>query len=359
MDLLFYRYRHLTVLLVAIVAQLGLLAYQVRNDQDVRLIRVWSVTAITPVARVLDGARSGTSSFIDDYFLLLGTRQENKRLRTELDRVLLEAQQMRAQLDTAEKAEALALFQKESPLKTVPARVFANTTGANTSGVATTVFIDVGSTQGIRKGMAVITPDGIVGKVIDVHPITSMVLLMSDPSFAAGVVSQKNKVQGTLKGQGNDAPIVDFVQNEQQVDKDEWFYTSGDDFVFPRGLRVGTAAVVKNGLRVKDIQIRPSGFSSKVEAVLVITEGVHAPIPAAATEATPMSMQAPPETAPTEGPAQAAEVGPLATEADRVIDRLRAKQAPKAPPTPDPNATAPSSGTPAPSAPKAVAPPTR
>ncbi|MEI9812446.1 MAG: hypothetical protein WDO18_07105 [Acidobacteriota bacterium] len=42
MDLLFYRYRHLTVLLVVIVAQLGLLAFQVRNDQDVRLIRVWA-----------------------------------------------------------------------------------------------------------------------------------------------------------------------------------------------------------------------------------------------------------------------------------------------------------------------------
>jgi rod shape-determining protein MreC len=329
MDLLFYRYRHLTMLLVAIVAQLGLLAYQVRNDQDIRLIRVWSVTAVTPLARLLDGIRSGTSNFFDDYFLLVGVRQENKRLREQLDTALLDVQRTHAELDTAVRAEALALFQRESPMKTVPARVFMNTTGANTSGVSTTVFIDVGSTQGIRKGMAVITPEGIVGKVIEAYPFASTVLLMNDPGFAAGVISQKHHVQGTLKGQGSGTPIVDFVQNEQEVDQDEWFYTSGDDFVFPRGLRVGTAATVKNGLRRKDIRIRPSGFSNKVEAVLVVTEGVHAPIPEAAVVAAPISMQAPPVEELTEAAAQAAQTGPLATEADRVIDRLRAKQAPK------------------------------
>ena len=106
MDLLFYRYRHLTVLLVAIVAQLGLLAFQVRNDQDIRLIRVWSVSAVTPLARVLESARTGSSSFIDDYFLLVDVRQENKKLKSDLETTLLENQRMRAELETAQRAEA-------------------------------------------------------------------------------------------------------------------------------------------------------------------------------------------------------------------------------------------------------------
>src|SRR3569623_2195297 len=99
MDLLFYRYRHLTVLLVVIVAQLALLAFQVRNDQDVRLIRVWAVTADTPVARMLETVRGGSSNFIDDYVDLLGVRQENKRLKSELDKAQLDVQRMRAELE--------------------------------------------------------------------------------------------------------------------------------------------------------------------------------------------------------------------------------------------------------------------
>jgi rod shape-determining protein MreC len=335
MDLLLYRYRHLTVLLVVIVAQLGLLAFQVRNNQDVRLIRVWAVTAVSPLARVLEAGRSGSSNFIDDYFLLLNTREENKRLQANLNATLLENQRMRAELDTAQRAEALALFQKETPMKTVPARLFMNSTAMNSAGSASNVYVDVGSSQGIRKGMAVITPQGIAGKVTAVYPSTSMVLLVTDPLFAAGVISQKNRVQGTLRGQGNLA-IVDFIQNEQTVDQGEWFYTSGSDFIFPRGLRVGTAISVKPGLRRKDVQIKPSGFDGTPEQVLIVLEGAHAPIPeASASDA--ISLQAPPPAeVGTAQAAQAAENGPVSTDADRIMDRTRGKVPSALPPPPAP-----------------------
>jgi rod shape-determining protein MreC len=324
MDLLFYRYRHLTVLLVVIVAQLGLLAFQVRNDKDVRLIRVWAVTAVTPVARVLESVRGGSSTFIDDYLLLLDVRQENKRLKTSLDKAQLDVQRMKTDLETADRAHDLAVFQKNSQQKTVGAQVIMSTPG--NSGVISSVFIDVGTPQGIQPGMAVITPGGIVGKVTASYPTGSMVLLMNDPRFAAGVISEKNHVQGTLKGQGNALPIVDFIQNEQTVEQGEMFYTSGNDFIFPRGRPVGTAVVVKNGLRRKEIQIKPSGFDPGVGQVLVIVSGVHSPIPDAPPPAVPITLQTPPPDAAT--PQAAIEVGPVATEADRMMQAIRAKQPP-------------------------------
>jgi rod shape-determining protein MreC len=324
MDLLLYRYRHLTVLLVVIVAQLGLLAFQVRNNQDVRLIRVWAVSAVTPLARVLEASRSGTSNFIDDYFLLLNVRKEKEQLQGDLATALLENQRMRAELDTAQRAEALALFQKESPMKTVAARIFMNSTAMNSAGSTSTVYVDVGSSQGIRKGMAVITPAGIAGKITAVYPSQSMVLLVTDPLFAAGVISQKNRVQGTLRGQGNLA-VVDFVQNEQTVDQGEWFFTSGSDFIFPRGLRVGPAISVKPGLRRKDVQIKPSGFDGSLEQVLIVVEGVHAPIPDVPPAAAIALQAPPPAQAGAAQTAQAAQNGPVATDADRIIDRTRGK----------------------------------
>lgn len=335
MDLLLYRYRHLTVLAVAIFAQLGLLAYQVRTDSDVRLIRVWAVSAVTPMARVLDSVRSATANFVTDYLLLINVRRENQRLKKELDSSQLELQRLHSELAMGERAQALAQFQRETPMKTVPARIIMNSTGSNTA-----VYVDVGSVRGIQRGMPVITPAGIVGKITGVYPTSSMVLLVNDPLFAAGVVSQKNRVQGTLRGQGAALPIVDFVQNEQTVEVGEWFFTSGNDFVFPRGRPVGTVVAVKDGPRRKEIQIKPSAFDQGVEEVLIVTSGVHVPIPTAPPLAGPVSLQSPPPDPGLPGPSVlavpggASAKGFVGTDADKLVEQYRASGTVKSAPRP-------------------------
>ena len=113
--------------------------------------------------------------------------------------------------------------------------------------------MDRGTASGVQQGMAVVTPDGIVGKVIAAYPTASQVLLITDPDFAAGVVSQKNQARGTLKGQGTPQCQVDYVPNEQKVEAGEWFYTSGDDRIFPRGFPVGIVKAVRPGQHFKEI----------------------------------------------------------------------------------------------------------
>src|SRR5437763_9300809 len=171
MDLLLNRFRNLTVLLVVIGAQLLLLAWQVKSIQEVRLIRVWAVTAITPFARVIEGARSNTTGFFHDYFVLLDVRDENRRLKNENGRLKLENQFLKTELSTADRARALAQFQQRSPSRTIPARIIGNTTGSNSR----VVYVDRGSNSGVQRGMGVITPDGIVGKGLYVVAIPSHV----------------------------------------------------------------------------------------------------------------------------------------------------------------------------------------
>ena len=196
MDFFLSRYRNLTVLLIVIVAQLLLIAYQVKSHQDVALIRVWAVTAVTPVEQALEFVRRYTWGFVEDYFVLLGVRIQNEKLKNENGQLKLENHYLKSELTTADRARALSVFQAHSPSKTVAVRVIGNGTGANSK----VVFVDRGSTSGIESGMAVVTPDGIVGKVVDAYPTASLVMLITDPTFAAGVVSQKNRVRGTLKG---------------------------------------------------------------------------------------------------------------------------------------------------------------
>src|SRR5262245_16409093 len=298
METLLNRYRNISVLLLAIFAQLLLLAYQVKSAQDVPMIRVWAVSAVTPLAKVLEVLRSGTVGFVQSYITLHDTRQDNMRMKQQLDKLKMENQFLKTQLDTADRARALVAFQAQTQSKTMAARIIGMGAGFNSK----VVFVDRGSTAGVEKGMAVVTPDGIVGKVLSAYPIASQVMLITDPNFAAGVISQKNHARGTLKGKGNADCMVEYVQNEQKVDVGEWFYTSGDDRIFPKGFPVGGARVVKAGSSMKEIYVEPSGLRRGIEELLILIEGVHQAIPDAPAPAnTPMYMTPPVPSAPAAG----------------------------------------------------------
>lgn len=316
MDFFLSRYRHLTVLLIVIAAQLVLIAYQVKTNNDIPLIRVWAVTAVTPVEQSLEFVRRYTWGFVEDYFVLLGVRGKNEKLLQENGNLKLENNYLKSELATADRARSLSVFERRSPSKTVAARVIGNGTGANSR----VVFVDRGSTSGVESGMAVVTPDGIVGKVVDAYPTSSLVMYIIDPTFAAGVVSQKNRVHGTLKGLGHAECLVDYVQNEEHVDVGEWFYTSGDDRIFPRGFPVGQVTAVSNGKTFKEIYVSPSGMAGGVDEVLIVLQGVHQEIPGA-ERATPGYSILP---APAETSVQAPEGGPQPDALSTDADRLRA-----------------------------------
>jgi rod shape-determining protein MreC len=320
MDLL-SRYRNVTVLLLVIFAQLVLLGYQVKSNQDVRLIRVWAVTAVTPMAKVIETVRSGAVDSLSNYINLHDLAGENKQLKKELGKLKLDNQYLTSELQSADRAVALTAFQAHSPSKMVAARVIATGTGASAN--SRVVFIDRGSGSGVMRGMAVITPDGIVGKLLAEYPTASQVLLITDPTFAAGVISQKHRVRGTVRGLGHSTCMVDYVQNEEQVEQGEWFYTSGDDGVFPKGLPVGSVTVVRQGNPNKLIYLAPSGLQAGLEEVLIITEGVHQPIPEAPTPATDVHLQPPPPPEAASAPQNAAGEPVMTTEADRLRARYK------------------------------------
>lgn len=334
------RYRNLSVLLLLLVGQLLLLAYQVKTNQDVRLIRLWAVTAVTPVARMIEWTRAGVKDAWENVFVLGDVRSENVKLRKDLADLRLKNQLLAAELQMADRVKALVEFRSQIPSKTLAARIIGTGTGAN----ARTVYVDRGSVEGVKRGMAAITAKGIVGKVVAAYPTASLVQLITEQGSVAGVVSQKNRVRGTLKGQGSGTLIVDYVRNEEKVDPGEWFYTSGTDRIFPRGLPVGMVKMVREGRGGKEIIIEPSGLESGLEEMLIVIDGVHGSIPDAETQPSgEISILPPP---PEDGPAQQPAAGPggeaatptavaqpaspqgnnpkdLKTDADRLLEKYR------------------------------------
>ncbi len=277
MESLLYRYRNITVLLVVLFAQLVLLAWQVKSDKDVPLVRIWAISAVAPVASSIEGVRNETTGFFSNYFELKNARAQSQKLRTEVDTLRLENQFLKNELESARRAEALAGFQSHSLSKMLGARVIGTTASMGSKAV----LIDRGTAAGVRKGMAVVTPDGIVGRVEAVYPFASQVLGVTDPGFAAGVESQKNHAHGVLKGVGNESARIDYVPTGQKIEVGEMVFTSGEDRIFPKGLPVGKVTSVKEGSNFQEVYVQPTGVESAPEEVLVIVDPVHQEIPEA------------------------------------------------------------------------------
>ncbi len=325
MEFILSRYRNMTVLVFVLFLQILLLAYQVRSSTQLRTLRVWAVTGVAPFARFLESGRSSVYSFFNDYFILLDVREENRRYKAETNRLKLENNFLRTELATADRARALIEFKGRSPSKTLAARIIATSTSAKT-----VVLVDRGTSDGVYKGMAVITGDGIIGKVIDSFPLAAQVQLITDPLFGAGVFSQRNRVYGTLKGQGHNRCLVDRIQNEDKVEIGEMFYTTGEDRIFPKGLPVGRVVSVQPGPIFKNVEVVPTGLANGLEEILIVLEGVHQEIPTPASAADQITiLQPPPAATGADGrsvPVGTPSNGVLSTDADRLAERYRKKE---------------------------------
>lgn len=311
MEALIGRYRSLTVLLVVVLAQLVGVAYQVKTNSDDRLIRVWAISAVTPMTGIVEAIRHNTIGFLQDYFILLDVREQNRKLKADNDKLRMENVYFRNQLSTAENARALLAFQSRTPSKTVAARVIGNSTVVT----AKAVFIDRGTTSGVHKGMAVVTPEGIVGKVTAAYPLVSQVLLVTDPTFSVGVESQKGHVHGVLNC-GVGSCSVQQIQNEDKVDVGEWFFTSGEDRIFPKGFPVGTVISSEPGQGTRDVKINLSGSPGGIEEVLVVLQGIHTEIPNAPAD---QEAAAPLPKPPDEKDSESDGTGKPQTQADKVM----------------------------------------
>ena len=266
------RYKNLIWLVVVLFVQVLGLAVQVKkgaDGQDTRLIRLWVVGAVSPFERALVWAQNSTTNIWHNYFYLRGVRAENRDLKEQIEQMRLEQVRLNEDAAQAHRLQALLAFKEQFIAKTVAAQVIGSS-GMDTSRV---VYIDKGENAGIKRDMAVMTADGIVGKVLMVYPTVSQVLLINDQTSGVGVILGNSRLQGVLAGTANGEVTLNGVMSDEQVPVGEKVLTSGGDQIFPKGLPVGTVTKVGPG---KDlflgITIRPAADLSRLEEVLVLVE---------------------------------------------------------------------------------------
>jgi len=142
--------------------------------------------------------------------------------------------------------------------------------GASAGTASHTVEIDRGERDGIRRNMAVITPDGAVGKIIESYRDTAQVLLLSDKEGGAGAMLVSSRIQSPVKGTGEPMLSMSYVAAEETVNAGEKIVTSGMDKIFPRDVPIGTVLDVKQGNPFKQIRVKPAARLDRLEEVIVL-----------------------------------------------------------------------------------------
>jgi rod shape-determining protein MreC len=266
------RYRNLIVLVGVLFAQVLGLAVQVKRTSDsepTRLIRVWAVGTIAPLEKALAWVQTSSSDLWHNYFYLRGVRAENRSLKAQLERMSLDQARMSQDADQARRLQALLSFKEQFISQTMAAQVI----GASGSELSRSVYIDKGEKDHIKPDMAVITADGIVGKVLRVYRSTSQVLLINDQTSGVGALLDKTRLQGILRGTSAGEAVLEKVMSDETVPAGELVLTSGGDGVFPKGLLVGRVTKVSAGNDLfLNIHVRPAADLSKLEEVLVVTK---------------------------------------------------------------------------------------
>lgn len=317
------RYRNALALGLALSGQLVLLGYQARRNDGAPVIRSWSVTVFAPLAEVLDAFGDGARSGWERYLWLVGARQENEELKAELDRLRLENGELRRAVDRFERRERLSQYDQSLASRVLPAEVI----GAGANSRSREILLDRGRQDGVRPGMAVIRPEGVVGKVQAVTERASLAVRIDDASFGFGVILSRSRVHALMKGLDRAEGLVDYVAPEVEVLVGETVYTSGDDRVFPKGLPVGEVTRLEEGRDFRRIYVRPHAKLDRLDGVLIVLEGAHQELPSSPQLGGPPALPpppVPPAPLPTEGPPADQPVPSALTDADRLVQRYRA-----------------------------------
>jgi rod shape-determining protein MreC len=282
MESFFVRYRNLVVLVTLLLVQIIGLAVQVhrsdagrmsldpRDSSGVRLIRLWANALVSPPEQFIHSTALGIAWMWNNYADLRHVRQQNQDLRSTVDRLRLEEAALLEDARQGQRLQGLLGFQEKYIYKTVSAQVLG-TSGSDQSRVFN---IDKGKDDGLSRDMAVVTPDGIVGKVRDVFPHSAQVLAINDPTSGAGVILETTRTRGILRGNAGGQPQIVDIMSDQRIKPGETVITAGGDLIFPRGLPVGVVQkVVSDPDRDSfiDVIVKPAAHLDQLDEVLVIT----------------------------------------------------------------------------------------
>ena len=257
------------MLLAVVIGHVVLISLQVNTASGVGVFEAVTFGLFSEVQRGVARAVGGVTGFWNGYVGLVSVEAENDALRESVAELQFRLQRERALAQRARGLEELLGLRRDVGFSTVSARVIA----ADATPYFRTVTIDRGTSDGVRRDSAVVSPDGVVGRVVsDPGPRAAKVQLLVDRSAAAGALIERTRAAGVVMGDGDqDTLRMEYVSNLEDVELGDIVVTSGIDGIYPKGFDIGVVEVVYRGPGLQQtIHVRPKVAFSDLEDVLII-----------------------------------------------------------------------------------------
>jgi rod shape-determining protein MreC len=229
-----------------------------------------------PIGGVVYYVQQGTHAVLDGiggvwngYINLIHVQQENQQLREEIGRLRGENNLLKEEEVLAERLQAILDYKQSAPFNLVAASVI----GREPSHWYQTVIVNKGEVEGIKVDMGVITPEGVVGKVIKTGPRHAQVLLLTDRNSAVAAIVQRTRDEGIVQGIEEGAVRLKYLPHFSEVVVGDVLVTSGLEGSFAKGLKIGEIEKVEKKEHELFLQVKvtPQINFSKLEEVLIIT----------------------------------------------------------------------------------------
>lgn len=249
---------------------LSLISANLHSRDNMSFVESLVVGITAPVQKVVWGVIDGIGSIWRGYFYLVGLEKENRALKKELHELRLQMNRYREADLANQRLRALLNFKKSIATPLLPAQLVA----FDPSGWFQTILIDKGRSDGVVQDMAVVSAEGLVGRVIGVSNHHAKVLLILDGNSAVDAYIQRSRARGVLVGLGRELCLLKYVQRNEDVQVGDKVISSGMGGVFPKGLLVGTVQEVVRGSSglFQRVEVEPAVNFSRLEEVMVVIQ---------------------------------------------------------------------------------------
>lgn len=247
-----------------------MLSIGVREDSVVAKPGFLALEMVRPLLLSTNLAADGASGIYHDYLDLVGVGRENRRLKAQLARLQGDRTRMvELELENRRLADLLELKEALGA-----SAVAADVIGSDATGLARTLIIGGGARGGLKSNMAVISNEGVVGRLLAVSPTAAKVLRIDDHNSAVDVFDQRSRARGIVAGVVDNGMVMKYVERIEDVRADDPIITSGLDGIFPRGLLVGHVSRVKRGGPglFLTVEVTPAVNFGRLEEVMILTE---------------------------------------------------------------------------------------
>ena len=255
--------------LAVFVGHIILISAQVNVRPNSSLLKTLTFGTLTELQRVLASSVGAVRGLWNGYVWLQDVQEENAVLRETVNRLELRLQRQNALVQRAKSLQQLLELRDATDAITLTAAVI----GADATPWFRTFTVDRGTGDGVRQDLAVIAPNGVVGRVVGTPgPRASKVQLLIDRNAAAGALIEGTRAAGVVTGvDGQSLLRMDYVSNLEDVQIGDAVVTSGTDGIYPKGFIIGTVADVRRGDDLyKSILVAPVVEFAKLEDVLIV-----------------------------------------------------------------------------------------